>query len=241
MVEINGISNSDDGGNGDLGNNNRGIVVGVNRVPSFFARNLANPSFSLTKVLSKFALRYSFATIRFLKWKVNKLKLKTEEKNATVQYNKWRIPRVKDDLQNARRSLQDEKQSNEEKDGHILLVTDQKKMQIQTMKRLKRETNAARRRTEANAAKAEAEKAEAETCIGTLQGEVTTLQNRVKIFDDEMKLKAEAETRVATLQGEVTTLQKHVKIFDDEMKLKAEAETRVTSLETEVETLKQEV
>jgi hypothetical protein len=36
MVEINVISNSDDDDNGDPGNNNRGIVVGVNRVPSFF-------------------------------------------------------------------------------------------------------------------------------------------------------------------------------------------------------------
>jgi hypothetical protein len=71
MVEINDMNNSNDYNNGDSGNNNRGIVVGVNRFPSFFAETLANPSFSLTKVLSKFFLRYSFATIRFLKWKIN--------------------------------------------------------------------------------------------------------------------------------------------------------------------------
>jgi hypothetical protein len=74
MVEINDMNNIDDYDNDDLGNNNRGIVVGVNHFPSFF-RTLANPSFSLTKFVSKFALEYTFATIRFLKWKLNKLKL----------------------------------------------------------------------------------------------------------------------------------------------------------------------
>jgi hypothetical protein len=45
-------------------------------------------------------------------------------------------------------------------------------------------------------------KPEAETRVETLQGEATTLQDRV---NTEMKLKAEAETRVETLQGEATT------------------------------------
>jgi hypothetical protein len=74
------MNNIDDYDNDDSGNNSRGIVAGVNRIPSFF-RTLANPSFSLTKFVSKFALKYSFATIRFLKWKLNKLKLKIEERN----------------------------------------------------------------------------------------------------------------------------------------------------------------
>jgi hypothetical protein len=91
MEEINDINNnSDDDDNGDPGNNNRGIVVGVNRFPSFF-RTLANPCFSLTTFVGKFALRYLFATIRFLKWKIfnerEKLKLRIEEKNATIRYS----------------------------------------------------------------------------------------------------------------------------------------------------------
>jgi hypothetical protein len=102
----------------------------------------------LTNILSKFALRYSSATIRFLKWKINnereKLKLRNEEKNATIRYYDWRLPKVEEDLQDARRSLQDEKQSNEEKDGHIQLVTDQKKQHIQSISRLKKEANAAK-------------------------------------------------------------------------------------------------
>jgi hypothetical protein len=86
--------------------------------------------------LSKFALRYSSATIRFLKWKINtereKLKLRNEEKNATIRHYDWRLPKVEEDLQDARRSLQDEKQSNKEEDGHIQLVIDQKKQHIQS-------------------------------------------------------------------------------------------------------------
>jgi hypothetical protein len=63
MEEINDINNnSNDDDNGDPVNNNRGIVVGVKPFPSFF-RTLVNPSFSLTKFVSKFSLRYSFATI----------------------------------------------------------------------------------------------------------------------------------------------------------------------------------
>jgi hypothetical protein len=126
MVEINNMNNIDDYDNDGSGNNNRGIVVGVNRFPSFF-RTLANPSFSLTKFVGQFALTYSFATIQFLKWKLNKLKLKIEEKNAIIRYDGWWIPQVESNLQDARRSLQNKKQSNEEKDGHIQLVTLQKK------------------------------------------------------------------------------------------------------------------
>jgi hypothetical protein len=127
MVEINKMSNSDDYDNGDSGNNNRGIVVGVNHFFFLFCWSPCKSFLSLTKVLSKFVLRYSFATIRFFKWKLNnereKLNLRNEEKNATIQYYGWRLPKVEDDLQDARRS-------NEDKDGQ--LVTDQKKLQIQT-------------------------------------------------------------------------------------------------------------
>jgi hypothetical protein len=76
--------------------------------------------------------------VRFLKWKLNKLKLKIEEKNAIIRYDGWWIPRVESNLRHARRSLQNKKQSNEEKDGHIQLVTLQKKQHIQITKRLKK-------------------------------------------------------------------------------------------------------
>jgi hypothetical protein len=72
MVETNGTNNIDDYNNDNSGSNNRGIVVGVNRFPSFF-RTLANPSFFLTKFVGKFALKCLFATIQFLKWKPYKL------------------------------------------------------------------------------------------------------------------------------------------------------------------------
>jgi hypothetical protein len=143
MVEINNMNDIDDYDNDSLGNNNRRIVVGVDRFPSFL-RTLENPSFSLTKFGSKFALKYLSATIRFLKWKFNKLKLKIKEKNAIIRYDGWWIPQVESNLQDARRGLQNEKQSNEEKDGHIQLVTLQKKQHIQTMKRLKNKVNAAK-------------------------------------------------------------------------------------------------
>jgi hypothetical protein len=51
---------------------------------------------------------------------------------------------VEGDLQDARRSFRDEKQSNEEKDGHIQLVTVQKHLHIQTIRSLKKEANAAK-------------------------------------------------------------------------------------------------
>jgi chromosome segregation ATPase len=169
------------------------------------------------------------------------VKLRNEKKNATIRYYGWRLPKVEDDLQDARRS-------NEEKDGHIQLVTDQKKLQIQTMKRLKKEVNSAKVEADQrellnsklliSEAPSEAEKAKAELRVETLQGEATTLQDRVNA---EMKLKAEAETRVETLQGEAATLQNRVEFLDTEMKLKAEAETCVTAFEREVKTLKQEV
>jgi hypothetical protein len=62
MVEINDMNNINDYDNDDSGNNSRGIVVGVNHFPSFF-RTLANPSFYLTKFVSKFALN-SFQAMR---------------------------------------------------------------------------------------------------------------------------------------------------------------------------------
>jgi hypothetical protein len=77
------MNNINDYDNDDSGNNSRGIVVGVNHFPSFF-RTLANPCFYLTAFVSKFALKYLFATIRSLKWKLNKLKLKIKEKNAII-------------------------------------------------------------------------------------------------------------------------------------------------------------
>jgi hypothetical protein len=49
MVDVNNINNDD---NDDKGNNNIGNVVGVNRY-------------------SKLVLRYSFAIVQFLTWKLN--------------------------------------------------------------------------------------------------------------------------------------------------------------------------
>jgi hypothetical protein len=62
MVDFNNTKNNDDNDN-DAGNNKRGIVVGVN--PYFVVRTFAKEAYS------KVVLRYSFATIRFLKWKLN--------------------------------------------------------------------------------------------------------------------------------------------------------------------------
>jgi hypothetical protein len=91
------------------------------------------------------------------------------------------------------------KQSNEEKDGHILLVliTDQKKLHIQTMRRRKKS------------------KAEADQCELGLNDQILLFNSKLSISEARFKAeKAEAETRVAgTLQEEVTTLQDRVKIF----------------------------
>jgi hypothetical protein len=69
IVDVNNINNDDNDDNDDAGNNNRGNVVGVN-------------------CYSKLVLIYWFATIQFLKWKLNnereKLKLRIEEKNSTI-------------------------------------------------------------------------------------------------------------------------------------------------------------
>jgi hypothetical protein len=149
MEEINEINNNNnDDDNGDSGNNNRGVAV-VNRfhylavrTPYFVARTFAKEAYR------KVVLRFSRATIRFLKWKIKnereKITLRIEEKNATIRFSKWRIPKVEGDLEDARRSFRDEKQSNEKKDGHIQLVTVQKRQHIQTMRRLKKEANAAK-------------------------------------------------------------------------------------------------
>jgi hypothetical protein len=131
-----------------------------------------------------------------------------------VEYYDWGLPKVEEDLQDARRSLQDEKQSNEEKDGHIQLITDQKKQHIQSISRLKKE---------ANAAKVKADQRE----LG-LDDQILLLKSK---SSTEMQLKTEAENRVGTLQRKVTTLQGEATNLLDranaEMKSKAEAETRV--------------
>jgi hypothetical protein len=99
MVDVNNTYNDEND------NDKRGIVVGVNpyfvvRTPYFVARTFAKEAYS------KVVLRYSFARIRFLKWKLNnegeKLKIRNEEKNATIQYYDWRLPKVEDDLLDAR-------------------------------------------------------------------------------------------------------------------------------------------
>jgi hypothetical protein len=93
MEEINNINNNRNNDNGDSGNNNRGVAV-VNRF-HYLAKEVV--------------LRYSFATIRFLKWKINELKIRIEENDAIIRYDGWRIPQVESNLQDARRSFQDEK------------------------------------------------------------------------------------------------------------------------------------
>ena len=194
MVEINDINRSDDDDddNVDSGNNNnnRGIVVGANRFPSFFAR-LANPSFSLTKFLSKFVLKYSFATIRFLKWKLNKYKFDIEEKNATIRYSEWRIPKVEDDLQDARKSIQDLKQSIEYKDGHIELITNQKKQYVQTMRRKKKEDKAAT--FEANQRELGLNDQIVELEMETKASRLEELKELVEQFNEGMASKVKAE------------------------------------------------
>jgi septal ring factor EnvC (AmiA/AmiB activator) len=238
MVEINDINRSDDDDddNVDSGNNNnnRGIVVGANRFPSFFAR-LANPSFSLTKFLSKFVLKYSFATIRFLKWKLNKYKFDIEEKNATIRYSEWRIPKVEDDLQDARKSIQDLKQSIEYKDGHIELITNQKKQHVQTMRRKKKEDKAATFEANQRELGLNGQIVELNSKWST---EMEAKANRLEVlkqlvvkFNGGMDSKVKAEIRVKEL----------VETLEGETKLKAKANTRVEELEKEVEELEKEV
>jgi chromosome segregation ATPase len=163
MVDVNNINNNDNDDDDDAGNNNRGNIVGVNRY-------------------SKLVLRYLVATVRFLKWKLDnereKLKLKIEEKNSTIRYLNWRLPKVENDLQDARRSLRDEKQSNEEKDGRIALVTEQKKQHIQNIGKLRREAKnliIEANQLESGLKEQKSSKEEAETCVRTLEGEMKTL------------------------------------------------------------------
>jgi hypothetical protein len=235
MVDINNTNNDDNDNDNDAGNNKRGIIVRVNpyfvvRTPYFVARTFAKEAHS------KVVLRHSFATIRFFKWKLNnegkKLKIRNEEKNATIRHYDWRLPKVEDDLLDARRSLQDEKQSNEEKDGRIVLITDQKKQQIRTLKRLhKKAKDLNDRLTVAEQTIVEANRRE----LGLKE------QNslRVRVLEEEVETSnEEAETRVRNLKGEVNILkeeaQTHVERFKEEVKLKEEAETCVRNLKGEV-------
>jgi chromosome segregation ATPase len=146
-----------------------------------------------------------------------------------------RFPKLRVIYQMQEEVFKMKKQSNEEKDGHIQLVTLQKKQQIQTMKRLK---------NEADAAKVEADqrefglnsqnlslnsllptemqlKKEASTCVGTLQGDAKTLQGEFETF------KAQAVTHIGTLQGEFKTLEKEADTLKQELKEAADKAKRL--------------